>query len=118
MVRLEHVRHQITAALVAERMSVGHRMAPIELLQHRPERVIAEELALIIRHQADAIHFQGVERIFDLPQRAVHIRQRHRREHAEAAGMIGDQLGGKVVGLAGESARGIVVAEKDARLAH
>ena len=63
-------------------------LAPVELTEHGREDGIAEELAVIARHQADAVELQGVERVFDFLEAALSIRQRQRSEHAEAAGMV------------------------------
>src|SRR5215472_9317726 len=93
-------------------MRIYHRLASIQLLHHRLECGVAEELPLVIGHQADALHLEGIERVLDLAKGTVNIRERHGREHPEAAGMVGNDLGAELVVLAGELSRGVEIAKK------
>ena len=115
--RLGHVRNQVAAAIVAIGMGVDHRLATVELFHDRRERRVAQELALVVGHHADAVHLQRVESICDLAQAAFDVRHRHDSEQAEAARVVRDHLGAEVVALVGERAGGVVVAEEHARLA-
>ncbi len=74
------------------RMGVNHRLAPVELLEHRHEGRIAEIFAAVAGEQADAVGLEHVERVLDLAQAAFGIGQRNGGEQAEAAGMIAAQL--------------------------
>src|SRR5438132_13088796 len=99
-------------------MRIHHRLASIQLLHNRLECGIAEELSLVIGHQADAFHLEGIERVLDLAKGTVNIRKRHRREHPEPAGMVGNDLGAELVGLVGALSRSVTITKKDTRLAN
>src|SRR6516165_10662838 len=99
-------------------MRIHHRLASIQLLHHRLECGVAEELPLVIGHQADALHLEGIERVLDLANGTVNIRKRHGREHPEPARMVSNDLGAELVGLAGELSRAVEIAKKDTWLAN
>jgi ABC transporter substrate binding protein len=88
-----------------------------EFVLNLSECGVAEELPLVIGHQADALHLEGIERVLDLAKGTVNIRERHGREHPEPARMVGNDLGAELVCLAGKLSRGIEIAKKDTRLA-
>ena len=73
---------------------------------------------MIARQQADAVELERVERVGDLLQAAVDVGQRKHGKAAEAAGMVGDQLGGIFVALARELARRLSGGEIDAGCRH
>jgi len=74
-------------------------------------------LALVARHQADAVGLERIECVFDLAQAALDIGQGQDREQPEAARMVGHQARPILVAFARERAARRVVAEPDARLA-
>ena len=106
-------RNEAGGAGMGGGMHIDDRLAPVQLLEHRRERGIAQRLAVIVREQADSIGLQGVEGIFDLLQRAFGVGRRHHGEKAEAGGVIVDGAGGAFVPVAREAARGPDVAEPD-----
>src|SRR5215471_21452948 len=91
-------------------MRIHHGLASIQLLRHRLECGVAEELTLVIGHQADALHLEVIERVLDLAKGTVNIRKRHGREHPEPARMVGNDLGAELVGLAGELSQTVQLA--------
>ena len=78
-------------------MGVDHRFAARELFEHGIESRIAEPLIAIAGEEHDAVGFQHIETVFDLLEAGIDIRQRQVDEHAEALGMVGDQLGCVIV---------------------
>jgi hypothetical protein len=96
-------------------MHEHHRLAPIDLLEHRRESGIAQELAGITRHQSDAVELENIERVIDLGQAAIGVGQRDGGEHAEPAGIIADQLRAELIAGAGARPRRRAVFEPDAR---
>ena len=77
---------------------------------------MAEPLVAIIRHQPDAVELERVERVGDFLERSLGIGEREHRPAAEAAGMIGNQLGVIFVALAHQFARRFAGREVDAGL--
>ena len=98
-------------------MRVGDRPPSVELFHDGRKRGVAEILALIAAHEADAVGFERVVGVFDFAKRAVYVGQRHRREHAEPPRVICHQPGAVLVALPRELARCLVVTEPHARLA-
>ena len=90
--RRDDIWEHLAAALRLRRMDEGHRLAAVELGQHRRESGIAEILPRIGGREAHAVAFERVEHIGDLGERLVDFRQRHHAEAAEAAGMIDREL--------------------------
>src|SRR5262249_17120347 len=70
----------------------------------------------VVRHQADAIGLENVERVRDLAQAAFDIWQRKRGEEAEPGWMVAHELCGVFVAAARDTTRGLHVAEPDARI--
>ena len=95
--RLRDVRNEVAAAIGGRGMRVHDRAPAIELLHHRRESRVAEPLVTVAREQRDAVSLERVERVRDLAQRALDVRHRHHREHAETAPGVGDQPGRVVV---------------------
>src|SRR5262249_34533951 len=89
-------------------------LASIQLLHHRLECGVAEELPLVIGHHADAVHLEGIERVLNLAQGTADVRKRHGREHPEPARMVRNDLGAELVGLAGELSRSVEIAKENA----
>ena len=104
------------AAAAERRLGMGEhqRLAAVQLLHHRLEGGIAQPFVAIAGEQDDAVGLERVEAVLDLAQAAFDVGQRQRREHAEAAGMIGGELGRIVVALARDAAALRVVADPDA----
>ena len=64
---------------------------------------MAQPLVAVARQHADALRVERIERVGDFLQAGVDMRQRQHAEHAEAAGMVGAELLGILVGLAGDA---------------
>src|SRR5712671_3673113 len=98
---LEHRREGADAELAAaggdERMDIDHRLAPVELLEHRLVDRIAEPFVAVIRLNADAVSLQGIEGIFDFLEGRVDVDHRERREQAEAALVVAHHIGPEIV---------------------
>jgi len=77
-------------------MHIDHRLAPVELVENRPIRRVAQPLVAVIRLQPDAVRLERVERVFDFLERGVDVEHRERREQAEAAGIIAHHVGGSI----------------------
>ena len=112
------VRTRLTQQSAVGRMGIDDDLAPVEFFHDRQEGGIAEPLVVIVRHQADAVELERVERVGDFLQAAVDVGEREHREAPEAAGMVGDQLCGVFVALAHQLARCFAGSEIDARLRH
>ena len=105
---------EVAAAVRRGRVDVDDRLAPVQLLHHRPVGRVAEPRVAVARHQADAVSLDHVVGVRDLLQRGVDIRQRHRGEQPEARRMILHQRRAVVVAGAGEAPRDRRVAEPQA----
>ena len=95
-------------------MGEHQRLAAVQFLHHRLEGGIAQPFVAIAGEQDDAVGLEHVEAVFDLAQAAFDVGQRQRREHAEAAGMVGGELRRIVVAVARDAAALRVVADPDA----
>src|ERR1700730_9091180 len=62
------------------------RLSAIDLLEDGRECRLAQQLAGITRQDTDAVELEHIERVFDLFQAAVGVRQWDGGEHPEAAG--------------------------------
>jgi hypothetical protein len=82
------------------RMGVDHRLAAIELVEHRGEDLVAEPVILVAGDEMHAVAFEDIESVFDLFQRTVDIGQRQAGKMPEAAGIISHQSRHIVVVLA------------------
>ena len=116
--KLEHpvgdAGHQVAAAIGDRRMHVDDRAAAIQLVDDRRERRIAEPAIGIARQKADAVRFQRVERILDLAQAVVDVRQRQAREKPEALAMIRRHARAEVVAFAVDREKTLVRNEREA----
>ena len=99
-------------------MHVDHRLAAVELGEHRGKGGVSEPLVAIARHQPDAVGLEHIEGIFDLLEAAFGVGQRQRGEQAEAPGVILDDLHGVIVERARKPAPLLHVAEEDAGRGH
>jgi hypothetical protein len=97
-------------------MHVHHRLAPVQLLHHRTEVRVPQPAVAVAREEADAVRFERVERVFDLPQRAVHVGQRHGGKEPEPRWMIADERGAVVVARPRQAARHGRVTEPESRV--
>ena len=100
------------------RMEIHHGLAPVELVEHLLEGVVAGILVHVVRRQRDAVGVERIEGIFDLAQAALDVRQRQRGEMAEPAPVIPLHLRRGLVDLAGEGPRRGGVAQPGARRRH
>src|SRR5579875_755647 len=69
-------------------MGVDDGLAAVELLEQREVVRIAEPFIAHIGHQRDAVGLERIERVSGFDKAALDIEDRHRREDAEAAGVI------------------------------
>jgi hypothetical protein len=97
--------HDAHAAGMARRVGVEHGAAAVELLEHWRKHRVAQELVAVVGAEIDAVGLERIERVFDLLERAVDVGERQIGEVAETAGMVGGELGGKLVGEPRELAR-------------
>ena len=88
-----------------DRMHEHDRLAPVEFIENRIEPFVAEIDAVDVRKQDDAVELEHVERMGNLRQRAVDIRQRQQRKAADPLWMIGNQLCVLLVDLTRQGAR-------------
>ena len=114
--RRRHALDHAAAAARRHRMHVDHRLAPVELVEHRHEGRVAEILVLVAGEQPDAVGLQRVERVLDLLEAAVRVGQRDRGKQAEPALVVAHHAGAVVVDLARELAGRLGLAEPDAGL--
>ena len=112
--RLVDAGDQAAAAERRLRMGEHQRLAAVQFLHHRLEGGIAQPFVAIAGEQHDAVGLERVEAVFELAQAGFDVGQRQRREHAEAAGMVGGELRRIVVALARDAAALRVVADPDA----
>ena len=74
-----NVGQQLLAATRHDRVHKHHGLAPVELFEHGGECRIAEPFGFgrvaIVRDDPDPARFENVERVFDLAQTAVYIRE-------------------------------------------
>ena len=98
------------------RVEIDHRLAPVELVEHRREGLVAGILVDVVGRQRDAVGVERVVGVFDLAQAALDVRQRQRREMAEAALVVRLHLRRRPRCIRGRSVRDACgVAEPDAR---
>ena len=115
--RYRHALDQAGAAVRHGRMGVDHRLAAVELLEHRQEGRIAEILVAVAGPQRDPLRLEHVQAIFDLAQAAFGVGQRNDRERAEAALVVALQIGRVFVAGARQAAGLLVLlAEPHARI--
>ncbi len=112
--RLVDAGNEVAAAERRFRMGEHQRLAAVQFLHHRLEGGIAQPFVAVAGEQDDAVGLEHVEAIFELAQAAFDVGQRQRREHAEAAGMVGGELRRIVVAVARDAAALRVVADPDA----
>src|ERR1700722_4994502 len=94
------------------------RLAAIDLLEDGRECRLPQQLAGITRQDTDAVELEHIERVFDLFQAAVGVRQWDGGEHPEAAGKVPHHLGAEFVAHACPRACGLAVLEPYARARH
>jgi hypothetical protein len=94
---------------------IDHSLAPVQFLKHRRKAGIAGIFAVVIREQADAVGLQLVERVGDLAQAALDIRERQACEQPEAAGMLLPHLRGVIVALSRQAPRAFGIAKPEPR---
>ena len=70
----DHALDLARAAGGLDRMNVDDRPTPVELIENRHERFVANELVVIAGPEGNAVGFESVERIFDFAQAAVDVR--------------------------------------------
>ena len=82
-------------------MHEHYGFAPVELFEHGIEGRIAEPFGsgrvAIVRDDSDPARLQHVERIFDLAQAAVCVRQRDDRKQPEASWVATSKVGRIVI---------------------
>lgn len=88
--------------------------APLELVKDRIETAVTQIAATGVRHHRHAIKPEHVERVLDLLQRAVDVRERKRCKSAEAVGTVALDLGEVLIDATRERPRGAIVAEMNA----
>jgi len=69
------LRLEIATAIGNGRVRIDDRFSTVELLHHRRKSRITEPPVAETGHHANAIDVQNVERVLDLLETAVHIRQ-------------------------------------------
>lgn len=79
---------QIDAAIGRGRMGVDNRLAPIEFFHDGQKQRISEPLVTVTRHEADPVGLERVERIGDLLQASLDVRERNHCKASEAAWMV------------------------------
>ena len=89
--------------------------APVELVEHRIPRRVAEVGAVDVGEQDEPVDVEVVDAVRDLGDRGVDVGKRERAEQTEATGMVDDRASAGLVHLAGQVARRGVVGEVDAR---
>ncbi len=96
-------------------MQEDPRPAPVEFVEHRLERGVAEVGAVHVGEQHHAFDVELVVGVGDLVECAGHVGQRQRGEHAESPGMGGPSTAPVLVDLACQPASRVVVAEVHTR---
>src|ERR1700674_1383452 len=96
-------------------MCINHSPAPVEFLENRSEKRIAEPFVAVAREHANALGLEYIEAVLDLAQAAFDIRQRQRDEDAEAARMIRSQARRLVVAATRETPGYRVIPEPHTR---
>src|SRR5271155_2031749 len=91
-------------------MNEDHRAPPLQLLEDGVELLVAEVDTPRIREEHDAVELQGVERVRELRERTIDVRQRQAREPAEALWTCLHKLRGELVAASSERARASVIA--------
>src|SRR4029450_8056799 len=86
--------------------------APIQLFENRIERWIAPPLVAVVGEQGDAVAFERVERVRDLGEACVDVRQGQRGKQPEAAWVIRHELGDELIALVGQAYRRCRIAER------
>ena len=72
-------------------MGVDDSIAPVEFLEDRVERGIAQPFVAVACEQADAVRLERIEAVFDLAEAGVNVRKRQCGEYTETARMIRGQ---------------------------
>jgi len=86
-------------------MRVNHGSAPVELVEYRTERRVAQPVVTVAGQQADTVCLQRVKGIFDFPEAILNSGQRQHGKQAQPSFMIGDGPGPELVHFTREAAR-------------
>src|SRR5262249_9751997 len=82
------IRKEISAATGSVRMRVNDGITPVEFLENRIERGIAEPLVAIAGEQPDAVRLERIEGVLDLAEAGIDVGQRTRSEYPESPRMV------------------------------
>jgi hypothetical protein len=82
-------------------VDVDDAVAAIQLAPERLELRVAQPRPLVARADPDAVDLEGVIGVFHFLERAIDIEHRQRREQAELALVVADDLHAPVIQLAG-----------------
>ena len=101
-------------------MRIDDGATTIQLVEHRPQPNVTQPHVAVAREKADAIRLQRVERILDLAQAGVDVRQRQDRKEPEAPLVVRHHSSAVLVHVARQRDGVLplaleVVAEPDAR---
>src|ERR1700722_981154 len=99
-------------------MHKHHGLAPVKLFEHWNECWIAEPFGSgrvrVIRDDPDAARFEDIQRVLDLAQTALCIRQRYHRKQAEPPRVSASKVGRVVIAEPRHAASSVRIAEPDA----